>query len=83
MNLSGCVRVDDMAINVLSEKNSFPLITHIDLTGCDLLTSEAVLTLLHLKPWLEKLLLGRVTQMSALVVSALRLSCPGSPQQPA
>jgi hypothetical protein len=63
INLSGCIRVDDMAVNLLSEKNCFPLITHIDLTGCDLLTSEAVLTLLHLKPWIEKLLLGKVTQV--------------------
>lgn len=75
INLAGCIKIDDAALGCLCEKGAFPNLQNIDLTSCDMLTSDAVVDLANAIPRLRQLRLGKVTQISERAIDRISQIC--------
>jgi len=71
INFSGCIKVDDSAFSVLSEKKAFPHLRDLDFSACDMLSSEAVMELITEKPKLRTLRIGQCTQVGEAAVKRI------------
>lgn len=65
---SSCIKIDDSALSVLSERRVFPNLKHLDLTACDMISSESIVELITEKPKLKVLRLGLCTQVAEAAV---------------